>query len=70
MGGPRCPFCISEMDERALVCPVCNRDVAIPAALLAEREELLRKRDRVRAELAEARARLVARKRAPRAGAV
>jgi hypothetical protein len=54
----RCPYCTGETDERALVCPTCNRDVAIPASLRAEHEELLKKRDRLRADLAEARARL------------
>lgn len=59
----RCPFCIEEMDEQALVCPTCNRDVAIPPSLRAEHEQLLKKRDQLRAELAEARARLARRKR-------
>jgi hypothetical protein len=58
----QCPFCIGDMDERALVCPTCNRDVAIPDKLRAEHEELLHKRDRLRADLAAARTALASRK--------
>jgi hypothetical protein len=47
-----------EKDEHALVCPACGRDTAVPSALAAEHQALLQKRDRWRAELAEARARL------------
>ena len=57
----RCPFCAEEMSEDALVCPTCNRDTAVPASLRAEHEELLRKRDTLRAELAAAKERLAAR---------
>jgi hypothetical protein len=59
----RCPFCHSEKDEQAPVCPSCSRDTAVPPALLAERAELLKKRDRLRAELEQAQARLAARRR-------
>ena len=59
----RCPFCVGEMEEQALVCPTCNRDVAIPALLRAEHEDLLRKRDQLRAELAQAAAKLASRTR-------
>ncbi len=51
------------MDERASVCPTCNRDVAIPPSLLSERAELLDKRERMRARLEEAKSRLAARRR-------
>lgn len=62
MAGP-CPFCVSAVDERALVCPNCSRDIAIPDTLRLEREELMRKRDRLREELAEVTAKLSSRTR-------
>ncbi|MDR3466542.1 MAG: hypothetical protein P4M07_11405 [Xanthobacteraceae bacterium] len=67
----RCPYCTGEVDDRALVCATCGRDIAVPEALVREHDELIRKRDRLRTELAEARARLTARGRrlAPRTGA-
>ena len=46
-----CPFCIRENPSNALVCGSCARDIAIPPSLLAERDDLLRKRDAVREEL-------------------
>jgi hypothetical protein len=46
-----CPYCRSETDEDALVCAACSRDIAVPATLIAERDELLRKRDALRDEL-------------------
>lgn len=57
----RCPFCASEKDENALVCPACNRDTAVPQSLRTEHEELLRKRDSLRVELAQAKDKLAAR---------
>jgi hypothetical protein len=57
----RCLFCASDIDDAAAVCPSCQRDVAVPPSLLAERDELLGKRDRLISYLAEARARLAAR---------
>jgi hypothetical protein len=50
-----CPYCGSDNVESALVCAACARDIAVPASLIAERDELLRKRDRLRSELREAR---------------
>jgi len=50
-----CPFCRSENHAGALVCNSCSRDIAIPVSLLAERDDLARKRDLVRDELARAR---------------
>jgi hypothetical protein len=47
-----CPFCLSENSGEVLV---CARDIAIPASLITERDDLLRKRDRVRDELRRAR---------------
>ena len=46
-----CPYCLSENPKDILVCIVCSRDIAIPATLLAERDNLLRKRDLLRDEL-------------------
>jgi len=59
----RCPFCNEEKDDLAPVCAMCGRDTAIPESLITERAELLTKRDRLRSELAEANARLAARRR-------
>jgi hypothetical protein len=50
-----CPYCRSENAEGALVCVSCSRDIAIPATLIAERDELLRKRDLLLNELQRAR---------------
>ena len=58
----RCPFCHSEKDEQAPVCASCGRDTLVPEALLAERTELLQKRDKLRAELERAQARLATRR--------
>jgi hypothetical protein len=55
---PACFFCQTESGERTLVCAACGRDAAVPAALAAEHEALSLKRDRLRVELAEAKARL------------
>jgi hypothetical protein len=60
-----CFFCKTEKDERALVCPACGRDTAVPLALAAEHQALSQKRDRLRAELAEAKARLESHRREP-----
>jgi predicted amidophosphoribosyltransferase len=62
-----CPFCRKELPDLALVCAECGRDAAIPESLLAERAELLAKRDNLLSELATATARLAARRRKPRA---
>ena len=43
-----------------MVCSVCARDIAIPASLITERDDLVRKRDVVRSELSAARAELEA----------
>lgn len=44
----------------ALVCASCSRDIAVPATLIAERDDLLRKRDLLRDELRRARAEIEA----------
>jgi hypothetical protein len=58
----QCPFCHSEKDEQAPICASCGRDTAVPQALLTERADLLQKRDRLRAELETAQARLAAKR--------
>ena len=45
------PYCRSENDKDALVCAACARDIAVPLTLIAERDELLRKREALRDEL-------------------
>ena len=54
----QCPFCGKEKDEQAPVCASCGRDTAVPQSLITERAELLQKRDKLRAELERAQARL------------
>ena len=54
----RCPFCHAEKADDAPVCASCSRDTEVPEVLLAERTELLQKRDKLRAELERAQARL------------
>jgi hypothetical protein len=46
-----CPFCAQQTVANALVCGSCSRDIAVPASLIAERDDLIRKRDAVRKEL-------------------
>jgi hypothetical protein len=53
-----CPYCLSENAPDALVCSTCSRDIAVPATLMAERDDLLRKRDFIRDELRTAKAEL------------
>jgi len=53
-----CPYCLSENASNALVCSTCSRDIAVPATLIAERDDLLRKRDVIRDEWSRARAEL------------
>jgi hypothetical protein len=49
-----CPYCLSLSAEATLVCVSCSRDIAVPATLVSERDELLRKRDVIREELLKA----------------
>jgi hypothetical protein len=49
-----CPFCAQENVSDALVCGTCSRDIAVPASLIDERDELFRKRDVAREELSRA----------------
>ncbi len=53
-----CPYCLSENASSILVCSACSRDIAVPATLIAERDDLLRKRDVIRDELSRAQAEL------------
>jgi hypothetical protein len=53
-----CPLCASENDDRALVCRSCTRDIAVPPALLAERDMLKGKREALVRELEQVHARL------------
>ena len=50
-----CPYCRSENADDSLVCATCSRDIAVPPTLIAERDELLRKRDLLLDELRRAR---------------
>jgi hypothetical protein len=51
-----CSFCLQENVPEALVCGFCARDIAVPKSLLAERDDLIRKRDAVLRELTKAKA--------------
>jgi hypothetical protein len=59
-----CPFCAGENDACALVCNACHRDIVIPSSLIAEHQELLHKREQLRAELDQTRA-AISRRRKP-----
>jgi len=49
-----CPFCLQENAGAARVCGNCSRDIAVPASLIDERDDLFRKRDAAREELSQA----------------
>ena len=53
-----CPFCLKENALNTLVCDSCSRDIAVPESLIAERDELIEKRDIVREKLSAAKAEL------------
>jgi len=61
-----CPFCAQPVLPNALVCSSCSRDVTIPETLIAERDDLLRKRALASDELAQAKAELEALRRRQR----
>jgi hypothetical protein len=65
-----CLFCESNNAASALVCVSCTRDIAVPKSLLAERDDLIRKRDILRQELAAASAELEKWERGKRRGAI
>jgi len=50
-----CPYCFADYLQGALVRASCARDIAIPATLIAERDELVKKRDALCEELRTAR---------------
>ncbi|MDE5440821.1 hypothetical protein GWG65_05000 [Bradyrhizobium sp. CSA207] len=56
----KCPYCQSVNADGALVCASCAGDIAVPATLIAERDNLLRKRDELRDELKRARSEIEA----------
>jgi hypothetical protein len=60
-----CFFCGAKKDKGGFVCPACGRDTAVPPALAAEHQALSSKRDSLRAELIEAKARLELQRRKP-----
>jgi hypothetical protein len=51
----KCLYCQGENVEGAIVCSACSRDIGIPATLIAERDDLLRKRELLIEELRQAR---------------
>ncbi len=53
-----CPFCAQSVVQHALVCSSCSRDITIPESLIAERDDLFRKREMASEELANAKAEL------------
>lgn len=53
-----CPFCAQPNEPQALVCSSCSRDIAIPETLIAERDDLVRKRALAGEELAQVQAEL------------
>jgi hypothetical protein len=63
-----CPFCAQMNADHAIACNSCCRDITIPVSLIEERDDLLRKREAVREELARAKAELETFKRAGRRG--
>jgi hypothetical protein len=65
-----CPFCTQENADAATVCASCSRDIVVPASLIAERDDLARKRDELREKLSSARLELEALKRASKRRAI
>jgi hypothetical protein len=53
-----CPYCLRENPEQVLVCLTCSRDIAVPETLIAERDDLIAKRDAAREALQRAMAEL------------
>jgi hypothetical protein len=53
-----CFYCQHQNSPAVLVCSACSRDIAIPASLLTERDQLAGKRDALREELRSIRAQI------------
>jgi hypothetical protein len=53
-----CPYCLKENADAVLVCVTCSRDIAVPETLIAERDDLIAKREAARDELQRALAEL------------
>ena len=51
----KCPFCAFETQAGVLVCSACSRDIVAPPSLIEERDDLLRKLEGARDELARTR---------------
>jgi len=51
----KCPFCAFETEAGVLVCSARSRDIVAPASLIEERDDLLRKLEDARDELARTR---------------
>ena len=49
-----CLFCAADNPAGVLVCGNCSRDIAVPGPLLEERDELVRRRDAMKEQLADA----------------
>ncbi len=58
-----CPLCLVEIDDRALVCSSCGRDIALPPELLTERAMLFAKRDDLKDQLADVQSRIALKRR-------
>jgi len=49
-----CPFCAGEVNDDAIACKHCTRDLRIPGALVEENRELKNKVQELHASIAEA----------------
>jgi hypothetical protein len=50
----KCPFCARQNAANALVCLSCARAIAAPESLIAELDDLMRRRDAARERLSRA----------------
>ena len=49
-----CLFCAADNPAGVLVCGNCSRDIAVPGSLIEERDELVRRRNSMKEQLADA----------------